>query len=115
MRELLNRGYKPMEVARALNTSKQLVYKWMKKDPLTQRKPRKSKIKKFHIQTMKKLGEDKFTGINHASSRKIAHKLERLFNKGSKTFKIFHTSVNKLLNESIKQELLNNRCRSWYY
>jgi transposase len=103
IRELLKNGMKPKEVAQKLNTSLQLVYKWRKRDPLEPRKQRKGKLKRNHIKMLKKLGADKYTGINHASSRMIAYKLNRLFGRGRKTFNVSHSTVNTYLNRCLSK------------
>ena len=45
IKQLLERGMMPLEVAKTLGVSFQLVYKWRNKDPSTPRKKRKSKLK----------------------------------------------------------------------
>ena len=98
IRQILTSGMKPSEVAKTLKVSRQLVHKWKNKDPLTPRKPRKFKLNRTHIKKLIELGEDKYTAINHHSFRKIAHKLNSLFEKRSKgKFRVSHTTINKCL------------------
>ena len=56
IKQLLKNGIKPIEVAKALNVSHQLVYKWKnKKDE--PRKPKKTKLNQKYLNIIKEWAE----------------------------------------------------------
>jgi len=65
IKQLLKNGMKPLEVAKDLNVSHQLVYKWKnKKDE--PRKQRKTKLNQKHLNLIKEWAEGKSTGVEMA-------------------------------------------------
>ncbi len=115
IKELLKNGVKPLEVAKQLKVSHQMVYKWRTKDLNQPRKQRLSKIKNIHIKKMRSWAENKYTGINKASSRKIAEKLNLMFRHENKNkLNVSHVTVNNALNKilSTKSILLDSRSKT---
>ena len=97
IKQRLKNGIKPIEVAKALNVSHQLVYKWKnKKDE--PRKPKKTKLNQKYLNIIKEWAEGKSTGVEMASSRKITRKLEHKYN-----VKVCHSTVDKALNSMLSR------------
>ena len=99
IRELLKIGKTPLEVANLLNVSRRLVYKWKNKDPEQPKKTRKSKLKARHIKRIRDWAADKYTGVDGASSRNIAKKLNMAY----RTLNISHRTANTWLNKILSR------------
>jgi transposase len=89
------------QIALKFNVTTSTVMKWKKRSSVSDAsRNRKTKLKPKHIRFIQKMADGKYTGIDQASSRQIAYKLQRKFNRNLKkmTFTICHSTVNKLLN-----------------
>jgi transposase len=90
------------QIALKFNVTVATVMKWKKRSFVTDAvRNRKTKLKSKHIEFIKKMADGKYTGIEQASSRQIAYKLQRKFNRNLKkmVFTICHSTVNKVLNK----------------
>ena len=93
-----NPGMSDQEIATFLKTTKKYVAFWKDRESnenakKPNRKTKKTrKIKKFLV----RLAKNKFTGIEGASSRKIAKKIDKKFG-----IKVSHTTVNTWLNDTV--------------
>ena len=94
------------QIALKFDVAPSTVMKWKRRSSVSDSiRIRKSKLKPRHIQFIKKMADGKYTGIDQASSRMIAYKLQRKFNRNLKkmAFTVCHSTVNKILNKVLSR------------
>ena len=94
------------QIANKYQVNLSTVQTWKKRDFVTDKKKiRKPKAQRKHIDFIKNLGDGKYTGIQQASARQIAYKLNEHFNRGLKKlqFSLSYSTVNKILNRELSK------------
>lgn len=94
-------NYSNVQIAKMIKVSSMTVAKWKNQDTIIDKKRRRKtkmnrKIKNFLIRKTK----NKFTGINKASSRKLAREIEKVFN-----LNISYRTVTNWLNRVLKKPI----------
>ena len=103
-----NPNMKNTEIAKFIGTSKMTVTRWKNKANFLDRKrKRKTKLSKNIKNFLLKKASNKFTGVNKASSRKLAGEIQRKFN-----INVSHATINIWLRKLLKKPI---RAKKTFY